>query len=465
LLWPDLLLDLADWLLDQDDSVPVHIVGGAVRDAYLGYPLKDIDLVAASGAVRLARRLADAFNGDVFVMDAEREVARVLIETPDGKLSIDVAGYRAPDLLGDLTDRDFTINAMAVDLRGDTSRLIDPLGGEADLKAKLIRRCSPHAISQDPIRALRAVRQSVQLGARIEPETLRDLKANAADLRRVSPERVRDEFIKLLASAKPAAGLRAAHALGLVQAVLPQVAPQTSPAWAHTLSAIERLAQIHEAISPARTDTTAAAFGLGMFVMGMDRFRKRLQQHTDHLWPNDRPHRALLHLAVMLRHAPAATPQTVAQAAELLRLSNAERDRLVHLSAAHGAWVTDLDQALDVLAQHRFWHANGAAGIDAVLLALAEYLARQGTGLAQDAWIRVVERARTLLEAYYERHDSVVAPAPLVDGHQLMRALKLPSGTLIRDLLEMLREQQVLGNVRTRDEAIDAARAYVNRLN
>ncbi|MCU0477035.1 MAG: CCA tRNA nucleotidyltransferase, partial [Anaerolineae bacterium] len=82
LLWPDLLLDLADWLLDQDDSVPVHIVGGAVRDAYLGYPLKDIDLVAASGAVRLARRLADAFNGDVFVMDAEREVARVLIETP-----------------------------------------------------------------------------------------------------------------------------------------------------------------------------------------------------------------------------------------------------------------------------------------------------------------------------------------------------------------------------------------------
>ncbi len=469
LIWPDVILTLSDWLLDQDDTTAVHVVGGAVRDAYLGYPLKDIDLVVSVGAIKMARRIADTLGGDVYIMDAEREVARVILETPTGKLNIDVAGYRAPDLLGDLTDRDFTVNAIAVDLRGDTSKLIDPLDGETDLKGKLIRRCSPTSMSHDPIRTLRAVRQSIQLNARIEPVTLKDIKTHASALKNASAERIRDEFFKLLSGAKPWAALRVAGQLGLMTSILPQTAALPHKMWTQALTAVEQASRIFNTISPARTDNTAAAFGLGALVVGIDRFRRPLQNHLNAQWPNDRPHHALLILAVLLHYttsAHALDGRLMAEnIAESLRLSNPERARLEALLTVTPNPVTHLDMPLDVLAQHRYWHKLGEAGVDGVLLALAEYLAGVGVQIQQATWIRIIERARILLDAFYERKDTVVEPPALLDGHQLMKALKLQPGPIIRELLDMLREQQVMGLIFTRDEAISAARAYISRLN
>src|SRR5688572_14500362 len=108
LLWPDSTLDLADTL--SDSALPVYVVGGAVRDAYFGMPLHDLDLAVQSGAAPLARRIANALAGDIYVMDADRDVARVIAQTPHGRLSIDVAAFRGPDLLTDLIERDFTLN-------------------------------------------------------------------------------------------------------------------------------------------------------------------------------------------------------------------------------------------------------------------------------------------------------------------------------------------------------------------
>ena len=130
LVWPDVVYDLQDMVADAPQ--PVYIVGGAVRDALLHRPVTDIDLAAASGGIALARRLANALHGDFFVLDAERDVGRTLVDTPQGRLIIDVARFRGEDLLADLSDSDFTINEMAVDLKGDLRLLIDPLCGEQD---------------------------------------------------------------------------------------------------------------------------------------------------------------------------------------------------------------------------------------------------------------------------------------------------------------------------------------------
>src|SRR6185369_14482433 len=125
----------------------------------------------------------------------------------------------------DLSDRDFTLNALAVDVKADLSLLIDPLNGEEDIKKHLLRRCSEHALSDDPIRALRAVRQSSQLSIHIETDTLRDIKAAVNQFGDVSPERVRDEWFKLLSLPRPVAAVRIADSLGLVAKVIPEVAP------------------------------------------------------------------------------------------------------------------------------------------------------------------------------------------------------------------------------------------------
>jgi tRNA nucleotidyltransferase/poly(A) polymerase len=473
LSWPDIVLDLADWL--NDSSLPVYMVGGAVRDALMGRPLKDLDLAVQSGGISLARRIANHFHGDFFALDPERDVGRALVDTPDGRLAIDVTRFRGDNLLADLLDRDFTINALAVDLHGDLCLLIDPLGGEHDIQAKQVRRCSAHAIAADPIRALRAVRQSVQFGMRIEPETLRDVRAAKGSLSNVSPERVRDEFIRLMSVAKPASALRIADTLGLLDEVIPEIKPlhgfaqgAIEDSWQHTLMVVEALTNILQAISPARSDNTAASFGLGMLVMQLDRFRARLNAHINTPWPNARSHQALLVLAVLLHDYgktqeldEASSARAAGERAESLHLSNDEKQRLV---VAVQNYMRPLVMANPTpLEVHRFWWQTRSAGVDSCLLALAEYLGTAGGELNQDEWLIIIERIRFLLEAYFERYHEIVEPIPLVDGNQLMDTLHLKPGPVIGQLIERIREAQAVGEVQTIEDALQIARAHLNR--
>lgn len=467
--WPDAVFDLAEIVGQLPNANDVYIVGGAVRDAYLGRPIKDIDLVTPSDAIKLARKLADALHGDVFVMDAERDVARVLLNAPDGRLNIDLASFRAEGLLADLSDRDFTLNAMAVDLRSDLDMLIDPLNGEADLVTRVLRRCSPDAIAHDPIRGLRAVRQSVQLHARIEPETLRDIRAHAATLMSsTSPERVRDEFFKVLSSSKPASALRIASTLGLLDSIFPESATlKTHNTWDKALVTLEKLAKLTATISPTRTDETAATFESGMVVMGLDRFRKPLQQHLGFEWPNERSHSTLLTLSALLLWSAPLVGQSPSQyavsTAETLRLSNGERQRLKLILMDLSPSDALLADEITPLYAHRFWRKLGEAGIDVCLLGLAHYLGKMGAELVQDRWVRLIEQVAQLLEMYLLRHDEIIAPPILLDGVALQEQLNLTPGPMIGALLETIREAQVVGEVVTADDALRVAQAYLHQ--
>jgi poly(A) polymerase len=460
LVWPAAVLDLAELLAES--TTPVYAVGGSVRDAWFGSPLHDLDLATPDGASALARRIADALRGDVYVMDAERDVARVLADTPDGRLSLDIAAFRAEDLLGDLTERDFTVNAMAVDLR-EPLLLIDPLNGEKDLRDRVIRRCSAHAIEHDPIRALRAVRQSVQLKARIEPATLADIRANAAGLSRVSPERTRDEFVKLIVGPRPAAALRIVRTLGLLSPILPDVAALSDDGYDYTLQLLNNAASLLTVISPSRNDNSAAAFALGAFVVALDRFRGELQSHFNQRWANERPHRAILFIASLFCAVTIQHPSQYAKAiAERLRLSNPETARLAALLGADYSMLAT-DRALSILEQHRFWHRLGAAGVDVVILSIARTLTDYGLEIAHDNWVTTLARARALLDAYFSNHAAVVAPPPFVDGTLIMKALNLKPGPLVREVLDAIREGQVAGVVTDAESAVVLAREYLQR--
>jgi tRNA nucleotidyltransferase/poly(A) polymerase len=463
LIWPDTVLDLQDLLADL--PTPIYIVGGAVRDAYLHRPVQDIDLTVADNAIPLARRIANHLHGDFFVLDDERDVGRALVDTPQGRLLIDVTRFRGADLLADLVDRDFTLNAIAVDIR-DTARIVDPLGGQQDIDAKMLRRCSPQAISSDPIRALRAVRQSVQLGLRIEAETLQDIRANAVRLGEISPERVRDEFFKLLSLPNSASGLRIADAVGLLKVIIPEVetlhslqldSPYVFDGWRHTLAMVEHLSQLLASIGYTRTDATAASFSLGMVVIQLDRFRQQLNMHLNNTWPNERPHTALLTLAALL-HEAGTDRASFAHRADSLRLSNAEKDRLTIILQ----YFNELFHLPDLSRRtiYRFWRVLDEAGVDVGLLTLADYLGTFGAELNQDDWLVIVERVRVLLEAYFEKKEEVVAPPPLLDGSQLMQALGLRPGKQVGELLELIREGQAAGEVQSVEDALNLARLH-----
>lgn len=460
LVWSDAILDLQDALLDYDEEI--YIVGGPVRDAFLRHPIHDIDLVTTENAIKLAKTIANSFNGDIFIMDAERGVARALYEYNGEQITVDVSKFRGQDLYHDLLDRDFTINAVAVDLRGDLDQVIDPLNGIDDLKIRLLRRCSPTSIADDPIRGLRAVRQSVKFHTRIEPQTLLDIRQNAPKITETSFERVRDEFFKCLKVDRPATALRVARSIGLLQVIFPVM--QTSPnesLWNITLSRIESLNQIIQTFSPTRTDNTVNRFTSGMIVVGLDKFRPKILEHLNTSYPENRNlFQALLFACLVPTVTDADYP--LDDILQQLRLSNAEKTHIIGtLEALNSTIYHQTPDDISVLDGHRFWFKYREAGISACIMAMADYLSQLQKQFDQDHWLVMIETIEKLCDWYFNHYNSVVDPKLLVNGNVLMDELQIPRGPKIGEYLTVIREAQVQGTITTKAEALQLIRDHM----
>ncbi|MCE5276280.1 MAG: hypothetical protein ABFD70_02840 [Syntrophaceae bacterium] len=172
------------------------LVGGCVRDLLLGRPTTDFDLVTFSDVWDLTGRIGAVLGGKAFWLDRERQVARVALKR--GALTVDVSPPRGPDIASDVSERDITINAMALDAR--ERRFIDPLQGMEDLDHGIIRLIAEKNLLDDPLRGLRCLRFAVTLGFTLSGETGALVRAHAGLIRGVTPERVKQEFLKSLES-------------------------------------------------------------------------------------------------------------------------------------------------------------------------------------------------------------------------------------------------------------------------
>ena len=182
---------------------PVYLVGGAVRDLLLGRPRADVDLAVVGDAAALAERLGGAAveherfgTVKVEVEGHEIDIATARSESYPRPGALPVVAP-AEDIEADLGRRDFTINAIAIPIDGE-ARLVDPHGGEGDLKEGILRVLHPRSFEDDPTRAIRAARYAARLDFRLDPETealLRkaDLTTVSADRRRAELERLAEE--------------------------------------------------------------------------------------------------------------------------------------------------------------------------------------------------------------------------------------------------------------------------------
>ena len=221
--------------LADAQGVRAFVVGGYVRDHYLRRPSTDIDVVVVGSGIALAEALGRELGAKVSVF---RTFGTAMVRA--GGIEVEFVGARkesythdsrkpqveAGTLEDDQRRRDFTINAMAWSLNGDTfGELVDPFDGMSDLEECTIRTpCDPDVtFSDDPLRMMRAVRFVAQLGFRIEPETAEALSDMVDRIEIVSAERVRDELVKLLLSDRPRAGIEALVDSGLADIVLPEI--------------------------------------------------------------------------------------------------------------------------------------------------------------------------------------------------------------------------------------------------
>jgi poly(A) polymerase len=219
-------------------GIPAYVVGGYVRDRLLGRPTKDIDVVCVGDGIQLAEKVASTLSPRPKVVVYRRFGTAML--RYDG-IELEFVGARresySPDSrkpeveLGTLEDdqnrRDFTINALAVSLNGDTfGQIIDPFNGLAHLESKTIKTpLDPgQTFSDDPLRMLRAIRFANQLGFTIEPNTLNGIKQYKSRLHIISKERITGELEKIMMTQQPSIGFNLLFETGLLQLFLPEVA-------------------------------------------------------------------------------------------------------------------------------------------------------------------------------------------------------------------------------------------------
>src|SRR6476660_1337952 len=243
----------------------LHLVGGSVRDALLGRLGNDLDFATSAHpdeTLRIVKGWAEAIweTGREFgTIGIARNGLRLEIttfrgETYDGVTRNPTVHHDA-DLLDDLKRRDFTINAMAVSLPGH--RFTDPHGGLDDLAGRLLRTpgTPQESFGDDPLRMLRAARFAAQLRFRPDPDVVQAMREMAADLDRITAERIRDEFTKLLCGADPVVGLRLLVDTGLVDRFLPELSglmleidehAQHKDVYEHTLTVVRNAMALEE---------------------------------------------------------------------------------------------------------------------------------------------------------------------------------------------------------------------------
>lgn len=217
------------------------LVGGAVRDALLGRKREylDLDFVTPHGAIETASLVAKRYKAGFVVLDASRQIARVVF----AGATADFAQQEGASLETDLHRRDFTINAIAYN--PFSGEIIDPLDGCADLQAGVLRMISAGNLEDDPLRLLRAYRQASQLGFTIEPATRATIRKLAGLLKNVAAERVRTELAYLLLTVEGTQQLEALFTDGLLGVWLPASKDDVS-----LLSKIDEAAVLLKEIEP-----------------------------------------------------------------------------------------------------------------------------------------------------------------------------------------------------------------------
>jgi len=491
----ELLPQVASILKEQ--GVVAYLAGGFLRNALLGRPSNDVDLAVTGDPLALAQGVARTLGGHYVLLDEALPTARVVFQgaADAGIVYFDFCQFRGDDILADLAQRDFTINALALDLQqalGTTDyglrTILDPFGGLADLRAGLIRAVHDGIFQDDPLRLLRAVRFVAQLGFQIEPHTQALIRRDSALAARPAGERVGEEIVKILSAPEAGEHLRLLDSLGLLTVVIPEldglrgVTQPQEHYWdvfehsLQTVSAAERLLgslQVASPQSPVTSPQSLVAWDLPLPVV------EKLRAHFAEVLAADRPRTIAFKLAALLHDV--AKPQTrsvepngrirfinhqivglpiVEEILRRLRFSRREIAVILTVIEHHlrPGQLTD-EPTVSKRAVYRFFRDTGAEGIDVLFLSLADHLATRGPLLNAAHWAQHVAMTQAML-SYYLAPEPAATPVRLITGDDIL-ALGVASGPRVGELLDQVREAQAAGEVHSREEALAFARKLI----
>jgi poly(A) polymerase len=456
----------------------IYLVGGYLRDYFLGDIPQDIDFITTADPSIVASEVAKRWNGKSFLLYDEEKTYRVVVNGDQNRRTLDFAAVKGPSVEEDLSYRDFTINAMAVDIERLIKEeglrlprdLIDKHYGWRDLSRGILRECNNESFLMDPVRLMRAFRFRHALDLEYEERTLNHLKKYASLITKVPGERVTVELMEALLISDASGVFSELESIGLLQYIFPDLTETVGleqnayhhlDVWSHTLltmQELDRLLANPEKIYPAHAGE----------------IHKRMRENLQDLQPRSsflclaalyhdvgkvetftRNGSGRIHFYSHQKHSEDAVVRLVRR----LRLSNKASDYLLNTVGKHMDIALNLKERPSAREIRRMINRLGDELVDVVILSTADRFATRGPMTTEQGLNIYVAFCRYLLDEYYREKDI----PPLIKGRDLIEELGLSQGPMIGEILAEVRLAQMEGVVGDRIEALSLARDILSR--
>lgn len=440
----------------------IYLVGGTVRDYYMGLESVDRDIIVMDEDAReFALKLADLFNATFVPLDEENKIYRLVL--PDKINYIDVTNPVGDSIEKDLMRRDLTINAIAVNIR--TGDVIDISGGVTDIKNKCINYVNEHNFIDDPLRLLRVYRFQALYGFQLAPETINAVCKYVDLIHKPAVERINYEVLKLFSGKYAHQALENMNKTWLLEEIFPfvnelkQVPPNSHhhlDLFHHSIETVKQVQLLYENASDVvkehldRIDfggfSRLAHLKLAAFMHDIGKFSTWTIEEGKHRF---------------IKHDDVGAKMSI-KILKKLHFSNKQIDYISSMIKYHiyPSHVMNSPQITEKIMM-RYVRKMDKNAIDAIILAQADRLSARGPEITDEIVERNITALNMLLKFYLEARETLKPLPKLLDGNDVMKILNIKPSKRLGEIMDALHEAQISGDVLTKDHAIEFVKNYV----
>lgn len=423
----------------QNAGFEIYLVGGSVRNLFLGKAVKDWDFTTNATPEEILTLFPDGFYDNTFGTvgipydikhsDTDETLPeKTVFEVTTFRTESGYSDNRHPEhvtwgetIEEDLSRRDFTMNAIAIEIKDNHVRVVDPFEGQKAIMEKIIRTVGDprERFKEDGLRLLRAIRFATQLGFSIDKETMQELTNDSYLLQNISQERIRDELMKILASDYPYEGIMLLRNTNLLQYIIPELlegegVSQERPGRHHRTDVFT-----HNVMALKMTPATDPLVRFATLIHDVGKPRVR-SEDKDGL--------------VIFHNHEVVGAHMARDICDRLRFSKKDREKVVTLIRWH---MFTVDEHITDGAVRRFIRRIGRDTVkDMIDLRIGD---RLGSGTqSAESW---------RLKKFKERIEEQLAPEPFgikdlaIDGNDIMKELNIKPSRQIGDMLQTLFEE------------------------
>ena len=436
--------------LAKEKKIPLFLVGGYLRDLLLGTPGKDYDFVLPKEASLFIETIEGALHLRFFKVGKEEMNTTTYRIIKEG-MSVDLTFLQGKTIEEDLQRRDFTVNTVAFSLQDETFHWVE--GALEDFEKKVIRTVSNRSFDQDPLRMFRAIRYVCTLdGFVMDKELKEEISSKKEKIAILPGERIKAELDQIFLSSQPAIGMKSLYESDLLLTLFPELKGLETlgqnehhhlDVLSHTLLVVERIswasewvARNHQAICLNQEDHLSLYHAALFHDIGKQDTYSKDGKGRIHFY-----------------HHESFSVQAAERIMERLRFSNFMKNKILRLVKNHMR-ILNLSWEIKETALKRLVHQIGNATPLLVLLTLADKEASRGILSIQIDDV-VENHCLRILELFKEK--DIVHPPSFITGHDVM-ALGYASGPRVGQILSFIRQRQVEGEIKNREEALSALR-------